>query len=70
MLADQVCEWIRSTLLEAAVIDRHTDKVASAQLAGEVVDVDPGAAVDVRREFSGRDGGMHVGDLSGRSGTR
>jgi len=46
----------------------HLDQLA--QLADEVVEVDPGAAVDVRREFSGRDGGMHLGDLTGRSGTR
>ena len=33
MLAYQVCEWTRSTLPEAAVIDRSTDKVARAGFA-------------------------------------
>ena len=37
----------------------HLDLDELAQLAGQVVDVDPGAAVHVRRELVGQDQGPH-----------
>jgi hypothetical protein len=46
----------------------HLDQLP--QFSDEIFDVDSGAAVDVRRELSGQDGGMHLGNLTGRPRTR
>ena len=46
----------------------HVDVDQLAQLADQVLDVNTGPSVDVGREFSGQDRGMHVGNLSSPTG--
>ena len=51
---------VRRTAPRAVVAEAvHVDVDQLAELADQVVDVDPRPAVDVRREFSGQDRGMH-----------
>ena len=42
----------------------HVDVDQLAEFTDQVLDMDPGPSVDVRREFTGQDRGMHDGNLS------
>ena len=48
----------------------HVDIDQFAEFADQVFDVNTGPSVDVRREFSGQDRGMHDGNLSSPPGSR
>ena len=42
----------------------HVDIDEFVEFADQVLDVDTGPSIDVGREFTGQDRGMHVGNLS------
>jgi hypothetical protein len=55
-----VADRARSVVSEAV----HVDVDEFAEFTNQVLDMNPGPSVDIRREFTGQDGGMHDGNLS------